>query len=160
MTAQDHPHARLHFALLGPLLREVGRQVQGSVEARFGVADINYTQWRALCAIYGSDSPDSKTLAVELGITPGTVTRIVSGLEARGLVSRERSTWNGQAVRPMLTSAGVATLREIAPVVDQRLTALGDLADSEIETLMQLLGRLSASISRHALKLAYEPMEA
>lgn len=139
------------LAALGRRLRCAGRKMQASVEARLEAADISYSQWNALRSLEEKRECPACTLAAELGMTPASMSRIVAGLEARGLVRRQQGCGDRGAVQLTLTGAGRAMLDEAAPVVDARMDgALAGLSGPEIDTLLRLLDKLAASIDGKA----------
>ena len=142
--------ASTQLAALGRRLRCVGRRMQGSVEARIDALDISYTQWNALRSIEGRGGCGTCTLAEDLSITAASMSRIVAGLEARGLVSRETACATRQA-RLSLTPAGRAILREAAPIIAERMAdAFADLSPAEIARFTRLLSKLAGSIEHRA----------
>jgi len=153
MTARNPDHAKRRIACLAPLLRRVGRAMQARVTAHFGVADISYAQWNALRCLDQLGTADTRVLAADLAVTPYSANRIVAGLEARGLVVIDSADHRTMRLQP--TPAGLAKLREAAPEIDLRLAdALASLNDSEIETLITLLGRLADCFDRCTRPLA------
>lgn len=143
-------------ACLVPLLRRVGRAMRAQVGTHFGAADISYAQWNALHCLDRLGAADTGVLAADLAVTPYSANRIVAGLEARGLVARDRADCRRMSLRP--TPAGLAKLREAAPEIDQRLAdACASLSDRDVDTLVTLLGRLADSFAR---PLAGNPTEA
>ena len=147
MIAREQGRATTEAAALGRRLRCVGGKMQACVEARLEDADISFTQWKAMRAIADAGECGTCALAADLAITMASTSRIVAGLESRGLVSRERIAGERNATRLTLTSAGHARLREVAPIIERRMAeALAGLADGELATLMTLLGRLAHSI--------------
>ena len=146
-------------ACLVPLVRRVGRMMQSRVAGHFGAADISYPQWNALRCIDQLGCANTRALAAELAVTPHAAIRIVVGLEARGLVVRDNQGLCRTWVRP--TPAGLVKLREAASEIDQRLAkGLAGLTDSEVDTLLFLLGRLADCFDRCARPLACNSPEA
>jgi len=132
---------------LGRRLRRVGRKMQVSVEARFDAADINYTQWCALHHVRDGATLDSRALAAELEISPASACRVIDGLLGRGLVSRHRDPADPRATVFALTNAGLVTLQHVGPIIDSRnAQALSGLSGDEMETLLHLLDKLTASL--------------
>jgi DNA-binding MarR family transcriptional regulator len=144
-------------ARLVPLLRRVGRAMQSRVTGHLGAADISYAQWNALHCLDRLGS--ASVLAADLAVTPYSANRIVAGLEARGLVVRDSADCGKLGLRP--TPAGLAKLREAAPEVDRRLAdAFASLSDSDLDTLVTLLGRLADCYGGCARPLAGNHTEA
>lgn len=146
----DRGGASAQLAALGRRLRCVGRRMQASVEARIEALDISYTQWNALRSIAGRGGCETCTLADDLSITAASMSRIVAGLEARGLVRRASGCAARQA-HLSLSAAGEAMLREAAPIIAERMDeAFADLSAAEIAAFTRLLGKLAGSIESRA----------
>ena len=80
--------------------------------AQFGVTPVQYAALRWL-----SSSPgiDQRTLAGKVGLDTSTLGGVVDRLETRGLISRQPSPTDRRVKQLMLTDAGVALLRDMAP---------------------------------------------
>jgi MarR family transcriptional regulator, transcriptional regulator for hemolysin len=79
-------------------------------------------------------------------VREATLTHHLNAMDARGLVTRTREASNRRVQVVALTEAGEAAflrLREAALAFDARLRA--GLADTDLETLGALLGRLAAN---------------
>jgi DNA-binding MarR family transcriptional regulator len=86
-------------------------------------------------------------LANELQLSPSGITRLLDRLEEQGLVGKGECKSDARVSYAVLTDSGLAKLREAAPGhvedIDRRLSAV--LSEEEIETLNELLGRLTDS---------------
>jgi MarR family 2-MHQ and catechol resistance regulon transcriptional repressor len=86
-------------------------------------------------------------LARELQLSPSGITRLLERLEDQELVRKGECKEDARVSYAVLTEAGLAKLKEAAPGhvadIDRRLTSVLD--EEEIETLAELLGRLSDS---------------
>jgi DNA-binding MarR family transcriptional regulator len=84
-------------------------------------------------------------LARELQLSPSGITRLLERLEDQELVRKGECKEDARVSYAVLTDAGLAKLKEAAPGhvedIDRRLTSVLD--EEEIETLAELLGRLS-----------------
>lgn len=84
------------------------------------------------------------------------VTRLVDGLEAKGLVERRALPGDRRAVKAAITDAGRERFTEVCPFLEEELRhELGDvLGDEEIaalrSTLARILGRLGEDPGRYA----------
>ncbi len=146
---------------LGRLLRRANRLVHSTIEARFGAADLNFTQWHALHLIRDAGTMTAGELSASMEITTGSLTRVIDGLEARHLLARDRNVLDRRVVKLRLTQNGRTKLDEISPVVAQRWTdILAGLADDEVARLMGLLSKLADSIERNAFGTDSSQVEA
>ncbi|MGH2983003.1 MAG: MarR family winged helix-turn-helix transcriptional regulator [Solirubrobacterales bacterium] len=84
-------------------------------------------------------------LANELQLSPSGITRLLDRLEDQGLVAKGECKEDARVSYAVLTETGLAKLREVAPGhvddIERRLGAVLD--ETEMETLTELLGRLS-----------------
>jgi DNA-binding MarR family transcriptional regulator len=84
-------------------------------------------------------------LANELQLSPSGITRLLDRLEDQGLVGKGACKEDARVSYAVLTDAGLAKLKEAAPEhirdIDRRLAAA--LSEEEMQTLTELLGRLS-----------------
>ncbi|HEY4096975.1 MAG TPA: MarR family transcriptional regulator [Baekduia sp.] len=87
-----------------------------------------------------------RELARAADVSAPTATRMVDGLAARGLVTRERSEEDRRAVCLALTEAGIAAVRERSEQLLARRRALFDqLAPGERRAAAKVLARLAAA---------------
>jgi DNA-binding MarR family transcriptional regulator len=84
-------------------------------------------------------------LANDLQLSPSGITRLLDRLEEQGLVEKGECKSDARVSYAVLTDDGLTKLREAAPGhvedIDRRLSAV--LSDEEIQTLNELLGKLS-----------------
>jgi MarR family 2-MHQ and catechol resistance regulon transcriptional repressor len=81
----------------------------------------------------------------EVRLSPSGITRMLDRLEATGLVGKRSCAKDARVTYAVLTEAGMQKLRECAPAHQAEVERLiGErLSDEEIESLGELLGRLS-----------------
>ena len=105
------------------------------------------SQYDLLLPLLEADAPlGLRELARAAGVSAPTATRMVDGLVARGLLTRERSEEDRRAVCLALTEAGTAAVRWRSERVLARGRALFDqLAPDERRAAAQLLARLAAA---------------
>jgi DNA-binding MarR family transcriptional regulator len=84
-------------------------------------------------------------LANELQLSPSGITRLLDRLEDQGLVGKGACKEDARVSYAILTEAGLAKIKEAWPEhveqVERRVGAI--LSEEEIQTLAELLGRLS-----------------
>lgn len=88
-------HLRVAVARLARQLRQEGAQ-----------EDATPSQLAALATLYHSGTITVGQLAATERVKPPTMTRIVAGLEERGLVRREHTSADGRMVHVAITDAG------------------------------------------------------
>lgn len=105
-------------AHLGFWLRRVSNRVSGRFREAVEEAGSSVTEWVALRQLYDERISSHASLMAALGMTKGAVSKIVSRLEARGLVERKaREGARGQALE--LTSAGRRLVPRLARIADR-----------------------------------------
>jgi DNA-binding MarR family transcriptional regulator len=98
-------------------------------------------------------APDRRLRRVDLAdrilLTASGVTRLLDGLESQGFVERAACDSDRRVVYAVLTESGLAKLREAAATHLPHIEALFGvrLADDDLETLVDLLGKLGGDDS-------------
>jgi DNA-binding MarR family transcriptional regulator len=84
-------------------------------------------------------------LAERVLLTPSGITRLLNGLEQAGYVDRAQCETDARVTYAVLTDAGYEKLRAAAPTHVESIHAVfaGRFSEDELETLAELLGRLS-----------------
>lgn len=86
---------------------------------------------------------DSSSLAAECGVAKGTMTGMVTTLEKRGLVRRERDTEDRRRIEVMLTTEGKHLIADTYPRFNKVEVALVDgLSGEDRRTLSRLLRKI------------------
>lgn len=101
-----------------------------------------------LQAIKALSTVSIKTLSNEVALSQATVTTIIDRLEARGLVTRQRSTKDKRVVHPALTELG-ETMVEQAPTPLQDLFRIqfAELEDWEKSMIVASLQRVAGMMN-------------
>lgn len=105
---------------------------------------LSHSQFRLLSAIAASDGARCGELAEQVGAAAPTVTRMLSGLEAAGLVERERHEGDRRAVTVRLTPEGARVLAIKQETVSRKRQAIYDsLTPAERRQAERLFRRLA-----------------
>ncbi|MCF7550542.1 MarR family winged helix-turn-helix transcriptional regulator [Pseudonocardia sp. WMMC193] len=83
-----------------------------------------------------------RDLAARVGLTPTTLTPVLTDLEDRGLVVRDRERADRRVVRPRLTERGAATAEAVLAAVAREWRATLPGADGDEPTVRRYLERL------------------
>ncbi len=108
---------------------------------------ISTSEWSALRVLWRGEGISQVELAERMGVERGSLTRLLAGLEARGLLLREPDGTDGRKVRLMLTQAGRALEPVLLPcgiAANERATA--GLTQAEIDTACRVLQRLVTNL--------------
>jgi len=123
-------------------------KVAGSALAE---AELTLPQYRVLVFLSVRDRPAAHVAAL-LGVTPPTVTSVVDGLVARGLVARGSDPDDRRRVRLSITGAGTTAVTAGDEVVGAGLDRLLARLDAdEAETAL-----VGLEVLNHAMELALE----
>jgi DNA-binding MarR family transcriptional regulator len=111
-------------------------------------AALTTSQYDLLCPLAEGDDAQLglRELARAAGVSAPTATRMIDGLAARGLVTRERAADDRRAVRIALTSDGQDAVAERRDRLHARRRALFDqLSAGERRAAAKVLARLAAA---------------
>jgi len=103
------------------------------VEIGLGSVDLSLPQYRIL-GLLDEHSEVSSVLAERLAVRPPTVTAVVDGLVARGLVERQAVEGDRRRVGHALTAEGLAVLHGADAAIEARLVVVTDAMDDASAT--------------------------
>lgn len=125
------------------LLNRAGTRIAVSFTAAVRQHGITLPMWRALAALHYDEGQRMGELGRLTSIDVSTLTRIVDGLERRGLIERRRSDSDARSVRVHLTAAGRSLTERIIPLAEHYETvALSGFSAEEAALLKAMLRRL------------------
>jgi DNA-binding MarR family transcriptional regulator len=131
--------------LLSYRLHLVANAISRSAAVRYREFDVNLGEWRAI-ALLAADQPSSlNELARAAALDKAQMSRVVSGLIARGFVLREPTAACGRSVRLTLTRRGEALYAKLIAAADERNRAfLACLTPDELAALDSALAKLKS----------------
>ena len=99
--------------------------------------------WRVLAALHERDGRRMGDLRETTSIEVSTLTRLVDGMETKGLVARRRDAADARAVTLHVTPAGRRMTRIILPIAERyEKVALEGFSEAEARVLKTALRRL------------------
>ena len=116
--------------------RQIGVLREGLLKSPFSLAEV-----RVLYEIAHREQPSATALCEELGLDPGYLSRILRGLERRGMVDRSPSPKDGRQSLLGLTGRG----RQTFATLDER-------QNQEVATLLQPLSPAQQSRLAEAMR--------
>lgn len=131
--------------LLSYRLHVVANLFSRSAEMRYRREhDVSLWEWRTV-ALLAAEAPQSlATLARAAGVDKAQMSRVVSGLAARGVVSRADDARDARAVRLSLTARGRRLYKGLIRTATERDNAfLGELSAAERKALEAALAKLA-----------------
>ena len=133
----------------GRLLRRIDKLVTAHVESRFEGREMSFMQWVAVKVVRDGGARNAGELARELSITTGATTRMIDGLERRGLIERDRGAADRRVVQLAVTEAGRAMVADLQRhVVEAWNEVLAEFGQGEVDRLVADLVRLLAAAER------------
>jgi DNA-binding MarR family transcriptional regulator len=122
------------------------RVIRGEMRGRRG-ADLTVPQFRTLLFLQRRPGVALRALAEHLGLTPPTVSKMISGLGRRGLVERPDSAADRRRIELRLTPRGAALVDRVrGETVAKIAERLGRLSAPERETVLSALELLRRSL--------------
>ena len=131
--------------LLSYRLHQVANLLSRGAEMRyrreFGVS---LWEWRTIALLGGAEETQSlNDLARASGVDKAQMSRVVSGLRARKLVSREADAKDARGIRLSLTRSGAKVYEQLIEAAAERNSAfLGCLSAKERASLDQIMTKL------------------
>ena len=135
---------------LGFWLRFVSNHVSGQFKKLVESNGVSVSEWVALRQLFNAGDAAPFDLIDALGMTKGTVSKVVSRLEDKGLVERALVESDGRARQIVLTPAGRALVPRLAALADHNDEAFfGHLSPEQRAHLVQAMKDL---VRMHRLK--------
>ena len=100
--------------------------------------ELTYTQYITLMVLWEKKAINVKALGDQLFLDSGTLTPLLKKLEAKGLVSRKRSSEDERNLIVSITEAGEA-LKERAVSIPWEVAKCSNLTPDEQKTMYQLM---------------------
>lgn len=132
------------------LMNRIIARYNKSVEAALRDAGITVAQMRALAALAENGPRTVGELSVLTVIKQSTLSRVLDGMEAAGLVQRQTEDGDSRVRRIVLTAAGAAAHEAAWPgMLSMQDQLLRSLRPDEQETLNRMLLRIFYDIRHH-----------
>ena len=131
------------------LINRVGCAVADAFADDLAAEVLTVPAWRVLAVLLRDDRSRVGELAELTSIEFSTLSRLIDGLERRGLVARKPAADDARVVHVTLTSRGRSIATRLLPAaidLEQRLVV--GMSAAEVRELRRLLDKLYASIAR------------
>jgi long-chain acyl-CoA synthetase len=142
----------------GPGIGRIAAWLSKAIELALAPVDLSMPQYRVLATLAGGSAAASG-LAKSLDVRPPSVTALIDGLVARGLVDRRHEESDRRRVALRITEEGTRLVAEADRAVDERLTHIAGYLPSKDEVMalrsLELWGR-ALSEAREARNRAAE----
>lgn len=155
-TKRARPRASRLTAHIGFWMRLVSNHVSYAFARKLEMSGVTVAEWVVLREMYGGNQTTSPSAVAELtGLTRGAVSKLISRLLAKGLVTRSESVRDRRYQDIELTKTGVAMVPRLARLADENDEEFfGVLSGSERETLTALLKKTATL--RHLTQIPIE----
>ena len=131
------------------LLNRAGARLAASFEKDVRPLGASLQAWRVLAALRERDGRRMGDLSETTAIEVSTLTRLVDGMERRGLVKRRRDPGDARVVLLHVAPAGRRLTGRLLPIAERyERVALEGFSAGEAETLRRALRRLYANIDK------------
>lgn len=109
---------------------------------------LNEQEWRIIRALIEVDQIEIGELAESVFILKPSATRTIKNLQARGIVTRTRSSADQRRAFIALTPRGRKMFNDLAPVNEAEYTRITNLiGEHEMQELYELLRRLTQKLN-------------
>ena len=122
------------------LLNRAGVRIGMAFTGELARYEIALPEWRILASLLGREWQSVSELAAHTSAELSRASRLVAGLERRGLLKRKASGADARAVELALTVKGRALAMQVAPIAQlYERVALAGMDAEEVATLKRLL---------------------
>ena len=131
------------------LLNRAGARIATAFGEEVRPLGATLQMWRLLAALHEQDGRRMGDLSETTSIEVSTLTRLVDGMEKKGLVARRRDPDDARVVALWVTAAGRRLTDRIVPIAERyEKVALAGFGRQESEVLRQALRRLYDNIGK------------
>ncbi|CAN5690344.1 MarR family transcriptional regulator [soil metagenome] len=129
------------------LLNRAGARIAAAFSAEVRPLGATLQMWRVLAALREQDGRRMGDLSATISIEVSTLTRLVDGMEKKGLVARRSDVADARAVLLHVTAAGRRLTRRLLPIAERyERVALAGFSAAEADAVKAALRRLFANI--------------
>ncbi|MDB5360510.1 MAG: ohrR [Rhodospirillales bacterium] len=130
------------------LLNRAAIRITEAFQRELRKDDLSVVMWRVLAVLWHDGAMRLGALAEATSIEVSTLSRLITTMQARMLVSRTRCTDDARAVEVDLTAEGRAIAERIVPMaLHYESMALADMSAADGDALRRLLTRLYGNLS-------------
>ncbi|MFA6019574.1 MAG: MarR family transcriptional regulator [Rhodospirillales bacterium] len=130
------------------LLNRVAGRIVTAFEADLAAQDVSLGQWRVLASVWHEGELMQTEISRHTSIDTSTLSRMLSGMEKRGLLKREKSHEDSRAVLVRLTAKGKKITETLIPqAMAVEAAAQEGLAPGDVAKLHSLLRRIYANLT-------------
>lgn len=132
---------------LGFVLRKAFRAMVRTLARELQPYGVSTSEWAVLRVLWREQGMSQVDLAERMRVERGSLTKVLAGLEARGLLLRARDGEDGRKMRLHLTPGGEALEAVLLQCgVASNARAVRGMTGTEVEATRRLLERLVANL--------------
>jgi DNA-binding MarR family transcriptional regulator len=129
------------------LLNRAASRIVEAFEGELARHDVSLGQWRVLASIWHEGQLMQTDISRHTSIDTSTLSRMLGGMEKRGLLKREKSPEDSRAVLVRLTPKGRKITEALIPqALAVEAAALEGLAPGDVAKLHAVLRRIFANL--------------
>ncbi len=133
---------------IGYWLRSVSNRVSHTFAHKLAARDIAVAEWVVMRLLYGQKPLAPSTVAEQMGMTKGAVTKLADRLIAKSLVIRTPDLSDGRAQIISLTKKGEKLVPELATLANQNdQECFASLSAKDSKFLLHILRSLSEDLA-------------
>lgn len=130
---------------LGYWLRFVSHSVSGAFAEKLAAQGVSVAEWVAMRLIHGRPDVSASTIASEMGMTRGAISKILDRLEVRGTIERKPLPNDARGQMLRLTAKGARQLPTLAALADRNdAEFFGELSKADHAALLRILKHIAA----------------
>jgi len=124
-------------------INRTGVRLADAFGDELGRHGLTIAMWRVLAALWQAGERKSGDLMLDTSIEQSTLSRLISSMEKRGLLTRRRSEADARTVVVKLTAEGRKLTRTLIPYAlrNERI-ALRGFTETEVDQLLAMLARI------------------
>jgi DNA-binding MarR family transcriptional regulator len=156
IARKTNPRASRLTAHIGFWMRLVSNHVSHAFARKLEASGVTVAEWVVLREMFGGDQTTTPSAVAELtGLTRGAISKLISRLLVKGLVTRNESAGDRRYQDIELTKGGVALVPHLATLADENdKEFFGVLSPSDRKTLTTLLKKTAEL--RHLTQMPIE----
>jgi DNA-binding MarR family transcriptional regulator len=133
-------------AHIGFQMRLVSNSVSQAFARKLQASGVTVAEWVVLREMYGGDDTTSPSVVAQLtGLSRGAVSKLISRLLAKGLVTRKESAGDRRYQDIELRPAAITMVPKLAKLADENDEEFfGVLSQSELDALTRILKKTAA----------------
>lgn len=134
---------------LAHLIRDAGRVLQKSLQARLAEHDVSFGHWTFLRILWVTEGLTQRELSEQAGVMEPTTFTALKVMEANGLIERRQLNGNRKNIHIYLTQKGRALKATLVPLAEEvNEIAVRGLGADDLRVTRQALLKIIANLAQ------------